>query len=136
MGFIVGNTQIKENWNANNSGVSIPSWSSPEVIGTLIDGSSFHNWFNKKIPFKILSLGIIDEIKCKKRTITFKDIIVNDNNSMVKVNNVDINCYINNDLRKHLKIKRSDYDSNVIHLIENNKNLTVSLNNYDSKYNI
>ena len=93
MGFIVGNTQIKENWNASDSGVSIPSWSSPEVIGALIGGSSFYNQFNKKIPFKILSLGIIDEIKCKKRTITFKDIIVNDNNSMVKVNNVDINCF-------------------------------------------
>jgi hypothetical protein len=80
-----------------------------------------------------LSLGVIKNYKNTERKINFKALDIRDDNSMVKVNNVKIDCYYNDNLiySNDNIINRSDYDSNILELnkeINLNENLNNKLN--------
>lgn len=120
----------------------------PGIVGPSYNsGSSDNNWFkpaDKEVvdairdsiqyKFKILALGVVKGFENNERNINFKQLDIQDDNSMVKVNNVKLDCYYNNKLIpvKDNIIKRDDYNSNILLL---NKNINLS-NIGNSKYYI
>ena len=116
------------------AGLTVPPGFAYEVIDDSIQ-SHFSNSYKKK-QFKILALGIVDEIKYKDRKITFQNIEVKDDNSLVKVNNINFKCYFNNEEICNKTFQR-DYNNNTIEINEDSgADLSISLNDkVDSKYN-
>lgn len=114
-------------------GVVTPPGTSFEKIDDAVQ-NVFSESYQKKA-FKILALGVVDEIKCKDRKITFQNIEVRDDNSLVKVNNINFKCYFNNEEIYNNTFSR-DYNVNTIELNDGSgSDLSISLNNkVDSKY--
>ena len=120
-----------------SAGVVIPPGTSFEQVDKSIQDDLTYSEVYKNKQFKILALGVVDEIKCKDRKITFQNIEVRDDNSMVKVNNIDFKCYYNNKEIYNNTFSR-DYNTNTIEINDKNgSDLSISLNNENnSEYRV
>lgn len=119
------------------AGVVTPPGTSFEQVNGIIQGNLDYSKSYQKKEFKILALGVVDEIKCKDRKITFQNIEVRDDNSMVKVNNIDFKCYYNNKEIYNNTFYR-DYNTNIIEINNyNGSDLSIPLNNdNNSEYRV